>query len=103
MTEKLRLGPLPRSEVTRLTVVLPASVRADLDRYAELFGAAYGEAVDSAALVPHMLAAFMDRDRGFRKARQALALKSARVQVSASTKDATSNASATAAEGSASG
>lgn len=71
MTEKLRLGPLPRSEVVRLTVVLPATVKADLDRYAELFGAAYGEAVDTAALVPHMLAAFMDRDRGFRKARQA--------------------------------
>ena len=71
MTEKLRLGPLPRSELVRLTVVLPAKIKADLDRYAELFGAAYGEAVDAAALVPHMLAAFMDRDRGFRKARQA--------------------------------
>ena len=71
MTEKLRLGPLPRSEMVRLTVALPAAVKADLDRYAELFGAAYGETVDAAALVPHMLAAFMDRDRGFRKARQA--------------------------------
>lgn len=71
MTEKLRLGPLPRSDVVRLTVVLPATVRANLDRYAELFGAAYGEAVDAGALVPHILAAFMDRDRGFRKARQA--------------------------------
>lgn len=69
MTEKLRLGPLPRSEVVRLTVVLPASVRADLDRYAELYGAAYGAAVDAAALVPHMLAAFMERDRVFRKTR----------------------------------
>ncbi len=71
MTEKLRLGPLPRSEVMRLTVVLPAAVKADLDRYAELFGAAYGESVDAAALVPHMVAAFMDRDRAFKKARQA--------------------------------
>ena len=71
MTQKLRLGPLPRSDMVRLTVVLPASVKIDLDRYAELFGAVYGEAVDAAALVSHMLAAFMDRDRGFRKARQA--------------------------------
>ncbi len=70
MTEKLRLGPLPRSEVVRLTVVLPASVKADLDRYSELYGAAYGEAIDPAALVPHMLAAFMERDRAFRRARQ---------------------------------
>ena len=71
MTEKLRLGPLPRSDVVRLTVTLPAAVKADLDRYAEFFGAAYGKAVDAAALVPHMLAAFMDRDRGFRRACQA--------------------------------
>ena len=70
MTEKLRLGPLPRSEVVRLTVVLPAAVKADLDHYAELFGAAYGEPVDAPALIPRMLAAFMEGDRGFRRARQ---------------------------------
>ncbi len=69
MTEKLRLGPLPRSEMVRLTVVLSASVKADLDRYAELYGAAYGEAIDAPSLVPHMLASFMERDRAFRKAR----------------------------------
>lgn len=67
----LRLGPLPRTEVVRLTIALPAAVKADLDRYAALYAAAYGEAVDAAALVPHMLAAFMGRDRGFRRARQA--------------------------------
>jgi len=70
VTEKLRLGPLTRSEVVRLTVVLPASVKADLDRYAELFGATYGQAVEAVTLVPHMLAAFMERDRGFQRARQ---------------------------------
>lgn len=71
MTEKLRLGPLPRSEVVRLTIALPAQVKADLDRYVEIYAAVYGEPVDAAALAPYMLAAFMDRDRGFRKARQA--------------------------------
>jgi len=103
VTEKLRLGPLPRSEVVRLTVVLPASVKGDLDRYAELYGAAYGEAVDAAALAPHMLAAFMERDRAFRKARQAAGSGTKRDQVSALTRAATSSASATAAEGSPSG
>lgn len=68
---KLRLGPLPRTEVVRLTITLPATVKADLDRYAALYAAAYGEAVDAAALLPHMLAAFMERDREFRRARQA--------------------------------
>lgn len=69
MTNKLRLGPLPKTEVVRLAVALPAKVKADLDRYAEAYAAAYHEPVDAAALVPHMLAAFMERDRGFRKTR----------------------------------
>jgi len=103
VTEKLRLGPLPRSEVVRLTVVMPASLRADLDRYAELFGAAYGEAVNAPSLVPHMLAAFMERDRAFRKARQAAGSNTKRDQVSALTRDASSSASETAADGSPSG
>lgn len=103
MTEKLRLGPLPRSELVRLTVVFPASVKADLDRYAELYGAAYGKAVNAAALVPHMLAAFMERDRAFRKARHSVGPTTTRDQVSAATKDAISSASETAADGSPSG
>lgn len=70
MSDKLRLGPLPKTEVVRLTIVLPAPVKADLDCYAELYASAYGETVDAAALVPHMLAAFMDRDRAFRRKRQ---------------------------------
>ena len=97
MTEKLRLGPLPRTELVRLTVALPAAVKADLDRYAELFGAAYGEAVDAAALVPHMLAAFMDRDRGYRRARQAAASER---RSSPSTMAAISSTSETAGESS---
>lgn len=71
MTSKLRLGPLPRTESVRLTVSLPAAVKADLDRYAEVYVATYGEQIDAASLVPHMLAAFMDRDRAFRKGRAA--------------------------------
>ncbi|MEA3264692.1 MAG: DUF2274 domain-containing protein [Pseudomonadota bacterium] len=65
---KLRLGPLPKTDTVRLTIMLPAKVRADLDRYAEVYRAEYGEAVDAAALVPHILAAFMARDRGFQRA-----------------------------------
>lgn len=103
MTEKLRLGPLPLSEVARLTIVLSASVKADLDRYAELYSAAYGKTIDASALAPHMLAAFMERDRVFRKVRQAPPSDTTRDRVSALTKDATSSASETAADGSPSG
>ena len=66
-TRKLRLGPLPKTESMKLTFVCPASLRADLDRYATLHAQTYGEAVDAMTLIPHMLEAFMAGDRGFRK------------------------------------
>lgn len=64
---KLRLGPLPKSESVKLTVTLSAELKATLDRYAALHAQTYGERVDAATLVPHMLEVFMARDRGFRK------------------------------------
>ena len=99
MSGKLRLGPLPKNEVVRLTIALPATVKADLDRYAELYGATYNEAIDAAALAPHMLAAFMERDRAFRAARQSssrVSGGSGSVSISA----AISSTSETAADGS---
>ncbi|ARK50484.1 DUF2274 domain-containing protein [Burkholderia pseudomallei] len=68
-TRKLRLGPLPKTESIKLTFVCPTSLKADLDRYAALHAQTYGEAVDVAALIPHMLEAFMAGDRGFRRGR----------------------------------
>ncbi|ERP91375.1 hypothetical protein Q666_11850 [Marinobacter sp. ES-1] len=68
-TRKLRLGPLPRTETTKLTFACPASLKADLERYAALHAQIYGEAVDAVTLIPHMLEAFMARDRGFRRNR----------------------------------
>jgi hypothetical protein len=65
-TKKLRLGPLPKLESTKLTFACPANLKADLDRYAMLHAQAYGEAVDAATLIPHMLEAFIGSDRGFR-------------------------------------
>ena len=66
-TKKLRLGPLPKTESVKLTFACPASLKADLDRYAALHAQAYGEVVDVEKLIPHMLEAFMAGDRGFRK------------------------------------
>ena len=70
-TRKLRLGPLPKTESTKLTFACPASLKADLDRYAALHAQAYGEAVDATTLIPHMLEAFMERDRGFKRLHKA--------------------------------
>ncbi len=69
-TAKLRLGPLRKTEPVKLTVTLSVELKATLDRYAVLHAQTYGERVDAAALVPHMLEAFMARDRGFRSARR---------------------------------
>lgn len=66
-TRKLRLGPLPRTETVKLTFTCSANLKADLERYAALHAETYGEPVDAVTLIPHMLAAFMARDRGFRR------------------------------------
>ena len=68
-TKKLRLGPLPKTESIKLTFACPASLKADLDRYASLHAQAYGETVDAMTLIPHMLEAFMAADRGFKRGR----------------------------------
>ncbi|WP_434060387.1 DUF2274 domain-containing protein [Pectobacterium aroidearum] len=54
-TRKLRLGPLPKMESTKLTFACPTGLKADIDRYAALYAQTYGEAVDAATLIPHML------------------------------------------------
>lgn len=102
MSEKLRLGPLPRTETVKLTITLSTAVKADLDRYAELFGVAHGEPVDAAALAPHMLAAFMERDRAFRRSRHSAASTDAKPSGSRSTSVATSTTSEAAGDSSAS-
>ncbi len=89
MKGKLRLGPLPKTEMVRLTITFPAPVKADLDRYAELYAREYGEPVDALSLVPHMLATFMERDRAFRRSAQPSVL--ARSGASAASSDATSS------------
>jgi len=66
--KKLRLGPLPKTESVKLIFACPASLKADLDRYAALHAQTYGEAVDAMTLIPQMLEAFMAEDRGFKRA-----------------------------------
>ena len=64
-TNKLRLGPLPKATTVKLTVTIPTNLKTMLDRYAAQHSQAYGEPVDATSLVPHMLEAFMARDRAF--------------------------------------
>jgi hypothetical protein len=63
---KLRLGPLPRTEMVKVTIAISTETKAALDRYASLHSQLHGARVDAVALIPHMLEAFLERDRGFR-------------------------------------
>lgn len=69
-TNKLRLGPLPKTETVKLTIVLTTALKFDLERYAALHAQTYGKAVDAATLIPHMLETFIERDRGFKALRR---------------------------------
>jgi hypothetical protein len=64
-TRRLRLGPLPKTETIKLTFTCTVVLKAELERYASMHSQAYGESVDALTLIPHMLEAFMVRDRGF--------------------------------------
>jgi hypothetical protein len=66
---KLRLGPLPNQEATKITISLSAALREELEDYARVYAQTFGQAIDAASLVPHMLTAFMARDRGFQRLR----------------------------------
>ena len=68
-TSKLRLGPLPKTETVKVTIALTSVLKTDLERYAALHAQTYGEPIDAATLIPHMLEAFMARDRGFKKSK----------------------------------
>ena len=63
----LRLGPLPDTAAHRLSVVLPANVKAELDRYTEIYSETYGREVEPAELIPYIVATFISRDRQYKR------------------------------------
>ena len=69
---KLRLGPLPNQEMSKVTVALSAPLREELDDYAHVYGQAFEQSVDIASLIPHMLKAFIAKDRAFQRMRAAM-------------------------------
>ena len=65
----LKLGRLPKQGTVRITIVLPEPLKEELDRYAAEHSRLY-EPVETAALIPHMLEAFIRTDRGWRSRRK---------------------------------
>ena len=45
--KKLGLGPLPRTDVVKLTITLSGEAKSMLDRYAALHSQVHGEVVDA--------------------------------------------------------
>jgi hypothetical protein len=72
---KIKLGKLPNTENIKITISLPATLKSQLDRYAELHSRTWEQKVDAAALVPHILAQFLSNDRAFRQAERTLSGK----------------------------
>jgi hypothetical protein len=64
---KIKLGKLPNTSTVKVTVTLPAALKAQLDRYAQLHSQTWDQKADAAALVPHIVAQFLANDRAFRK------------------------------------
>ncbi|KQM17300.1 transposase [Sphingomonas sp. Leaf24] len=65
----LKLGRLPDRTPVKLALSLPPELYARLGEYAAAYAAAYGKEEPVTELVPAMLTAFLDSDRGFAKAR----------------------------------
>jgi hypothetical protein len=75
----LKLGPLPNQKMARITVMLPEPLKEELDAYAAEHSRLY-EPVETAALIPHMLQAFLRTDRAWCTAGNRFGTKSRRTR-----------------------
>jgi hypothetical protein len=65
----LKLGPLPKHSTAKVTIELPEPLKEELDAYAAEHSKLY-EPVETKALIPHMLEAFLRTDRAWCKHRK---------------------------------
>ena len=67
---ELKLGRLPDRTTVKISFAASPELNQALQDYAAVYRATYGQAEAIAELVPFMLEAFLDGDRGFVKARK---------------------------------
>jgi hypothetical protein len=65
----LKLARLSDRIPVKLSIQVPPQLHTDLQRYAVLYREAYGQEESVADLIPSMLAAFLESDRAFSRAR----------------------------------
>lgn len=67
---ELKLGKLPDRTPVKITITVSPDLNQVLREYAAIYRTTYGEAEAVADLIPFMLGAFLESDRGFAKARK---------------------------------
>lgn len=67
----LKLARLPDRTPVKLAITITPDLQSALKEYAALYAQAYGTEEPIAELIPAMLAAFLDSDRNFVRAREA--------------------------------
>jgi hypothetical protein len=67
---ELRIAKLPDRTPVKLTIAVMPELHEALQDYAKIYADTYGQADAMVELVPAMLAAFLDGDREFQKARK---------------------------------
>jgi hypothetical protein len=67
---ELRIAKLPDRTPIKLTISVLPDLHDALQDYSKLYAETYGQADAMADLIPAMLAAFLDGDREFQKARK---------------------------------
>ena len=68
---ELKLARLPDRTPVKITFSATPELAGELAAYARLYAATYGHEEPLAELIPAMLAAFLESDRAFAKARRA--------------------------------
>jgi len=61
----LNLGKLPSNATVRVAVVLPETLKDQLDRYAKLHSETWNQSTSSEMIIPFILAKFLAKDRAF--------------------------------------
>lgn len=67
---ELKLAKLPDRVPVKISISVPPDLYAALTSYAEAYQAAYDSTESVAELIPYMLAAFIESDGGFKKAKR---------------------------------
>jgi hypothetical protein len=67
---EIKLAKLPDRTPAKITIAVSSDLNRALNEYAEMYRETYGEAETVAELIPFMLGAFLESDRGFAKARK---------------------------------